>query len=712
MADVFAEHGQRIDLADGDVLVREGDTGTDVYRVEQGELVATMAGTAGDVVVDRIGAGEIVGEVTSIVGGRRTATLRADGKCVVVAIDRAGFLRWLDDHPDDGARVAALARRRVDRTLIVSMMSETLGVTDLGIIEALVARCEIRYLTAGELLYQEGAPVDGAYFVLIGRLSASSSGHSARVELGRGDVVGELGLIDPATRSATVRAVRDSTLAVLRTDAFEALAMSSPELTLRVARAVIARTRAPSRPTGRAHTLAVAVTAPVDSDRVLAVLVDEMKLHGSVTLLSSDAVDDELGRAGLAQSAVGDVGAPRVTELLSRAEMWHDHVVLRADAELTSWTQRALAHADRVLVVMSSHPGVDEAERVSDLLAVRRSDPVPQMIALVHGVGVDRPHGTAALRRRFGADDVVHVRDGNDADIGRLARLGTGTGFGVVLSGGGARGFGHLGVIRALREVGVPVDAVAGCSMGSIIAAGVALDLGDDALVQLAERQSHRLLDYTLPVVALLKGARISDSLAATFGGWEIDDLWRRYFCVSTNLTRSCLHVHRSGSLARALRASVAIPGVLPPVPIDGELHVDGGVVNNLPADEMRADDTIGTVIAVDVAPQEGPRVPTDYGLSVSGIRALRTIARRRGTAYPSAPSVLLRSMLAGAVQNQERSVGGDVVDLMIQLDLRGIGLLEFDRLEDAVRDGYADSIDRIRDWWQPRISRRQRSAP
>jgi predicted acylesterase/phospholipase RssA/CRP-like cAMP-binding protein len=705
-------HGRRIVLADGDVLVRQDDTGTDVFRIDRGQLVATMAGISGDVVVDRIGAGEIVGEVTSIVGGRRTATLRADGECVVVAIDRADFVRWLDDHPDDAERVEVMARRRVDRTLIVSMVSDTLGVTDLGLIEALVARCEIRYLSAGEVLYREGEAVDGAYFVLIGRLSAASSGHAATVELGRGDVVGELGLIDPEPRSATVRAVRDTTLAVLGTDAFETLARSSPELTLRVARTIIGRTRAPSRPTGRAHTLALAVTAPVDPDRVLAALVDEMRTHGSVTLLSSSAVDAELGRAGLAQSDVGDVGAPRVTEVLSRAEMWHDHVVLRTDAELTPWTRRALAHADRVLVVMSSRPAADEAERVADLLAVRGSDPVPRMVAVVHRAGVGRPHGTAALRRRVGATDVVHVRDGHDDDIARLARLATGTGFGVVLSGGGARGFGHLGVIRALREVGVPVDAVAGCSMGSIIAAGVALDLDDDALVQVAERQSHRLLDYTLPVVALLKGARISDSIAATFGGWEIDDLWRRYFCVSTNLTRSRLHVHRTGPLARALRASVAIPGVLPPVPIDGELHVDGGVVNNLPADEMRADDTIGTVVAVDVAPQDGPRAPTDYGLSVSGVRALRTASRRGGMAYPSAPSVLLRSMLAGAVHNQERSVRGDIVDLMIQLDLRRIGLLEFDRVRDAVRDGYAGSIDQVRDWWQPHISRRQRSAP
>ena len=96
------------------------------------------------------------------------------------------------------------------------------------------------------------------------------------------------------------------------------------------------------------------------------------------------------------------------------------------------------------------------------------------------------------------------------------------------------------------------------------------------------------------------------------------------FFCVSTNLTRSRVEVHDRGDPATAIRASVAIPGILPPVPFDGDLLVDGGVLNNLPCDVMRATGMVDRVIAVDLSPPVGPRAHEDFGLSVSGWKALR----------------------------------------------------------------------------------------
>ena len=293
----------------------------------------------------------------------------------------------------------------------------------------------------------------------------------------------------------------------------------------------------------------------------------------------------------------------------------------------------------------------------------------------------------------------MHVRNGSAADVARLARLASGHGYGLVLSGGGARGFAHLGVLRALREQGVPVDQVAGCSMGTVVAAAIAQGHEGDRLMELAEQQFHRLLDYTLPVVSLVKGARITRNIEATFGSWDIEDLWVPFYCVSTNLTKSRLEVHRRGSTARAIRASVAIPGVLPPVPLDGDLLVDGGVLNNLPFEVMRDDSTVGTIIAVDVAPDLGPRARVDYGMSVSGFRALTASLRRTKSDYPSVVSVLLRSMLTGAVRNQKASMQDGSIDLMVTLHLPGVGLLEFDRSHEVAHAGYEASAQMVSEW-------------
>jgi predicted acylesterase/phospholipase RssA len=138
---------------------------------------------------------------------------------------------------------------------------------------------------------------------------------------------------------------------------------------------------------------------------------------------------------------------------------------------------------------------------------------------------------------------------------------------------------------------------------------------------------------------------------------------------------------------------------VLPPVPVDGDLLVDGGVLNNMPAEAMRLDSTIGTVIAVDVAPHQGPRARSDFGTSVSGFRALRSTVRRAQSEYPSVSSVLLRSMLTGAVHNQERTLRPGVVDLLLQMHLPGVGLLDFERVREVAGVGYADSVETIREW-------------
>jgi predicted acylesterase/phospholipase RssA len=167
---------------------------------------------------------------------------------------------------------------------------------------------------------------------------------------------------------------------------------------------------------------------------------------------------------------------------------------------------------------------------------------------------------------------------------------------------------------------------------------------------------------------------------------------------VSTNLTQSRLQVHRRGNAATAVRASVAIPGVLPPVPYHGDLLVDGGVLNNLPFEALREDGRIDTIIAVDVAPAVGPRAKADYGLSVSGFAAL-TAQIRRSSPYPSVAAVLLRSMLTGAVLHQQTALRGDAVDLYLQLQLPGVGLLEFERVAEIAAQGYRASIDQIRDW-------------
>lgn len=692
-------------LADGDVLVEQGDAADNVYFIQSGTVTASKSTSQGEVVVGTVDAGQVIGEVTVVAGGLRTATLRASGPVEVLEIERSEFEAWLNGNPEMADSVSDQARERVDRTNVATMVAELMGSSDQALVQQVVDRVEWRRLEAGEVLFRQGDLADAAYFVVGGRLmvlAATSDGSDELIaELGRGEVVGELGLLDRAPRSATVRAVRDTTLAAFSTTMFEELVATSPQMMLNVTRGILTRLRKPAqRKFDRAASLTIAVTADIDADAMVSAIVDEIARFGTAKHLSSDRVDRTLNRTAISQVATDNVGVPRLAEFMHEADVGNDHVVLQTDREMTAWTRRALRQADRVVVVCSPNPDAAERALISEIFAtLGDASHVATMLAVLHPATADRPRRTAALVGAWRVDDVVHLRSGSSADIGRLARLASGHGYGLVLSGGGGRGLAHLGVLRALHEHGIPVDEVAGCSMGSVIAAGVALGEAGESLMELVERQCRRLLDYTLPVVSLVKGGRITRNIEDTFGSFDIEDLWLPFYCVSTNLTTSHLEVHRRGSTALALRASIAIPGVLPPVPHAGHLLVDGGVLNNLPFEVMRDNSTVETIIAVDVAPDQGPRARADFGMSVSGFQALGASLRPSKSIYPSLTSVLLRSMLTGAVRNQKASMIDGSIDLLLALHLPGIGLLDFEHCREVADAGYAAAKPAIDDW-------------
>ncbi len=699
-----------------ELVAREGEAADEVYVLLTGELVAERRTAQGDVQVGRIDVGEVVGEITVIAGGQRTASLRAVSPCEVLVVAREQFERWLVDHPDVADRVSQQARDRLDRTHLAAMVTELIGTTDPDTVEAVLSRIDWHRLAAGEVLFRQGDAAEAAYFVVNGRLAVSAHiedrEHTPRAanvraadtvlaEVGRGDVVGEIGLLDDAPRSATVRAIRDSTVAAFSASAFEELVALAPPLMMHVARGIVdALRRGPSRTRARAATLAVAVVSDLDADDVLSLMSEELAHFGSVHTLSSDGVDELLNRPGIAQADAADVGVPRLSEFLHEAEIGNDQLLLVADDDVdgvSNWTERALRQADRVLVFAPASPNAAERARIARLEPALSAVPhVTTMLAAVHPADASRPRATPELRAALGFDEVVHLRAADDDALRRVTRLATGHGVGLVLSGGGARGFAHIGVYHALRGAGIPIDAVGGCSIGAPIAGGIALGVPDGEMVDTAERLFHRLLDYTLPVVSLLKGQRITKSIDALFGSWDIEDMWLPFYCVSTNLTTSSLEVHRSGDAARAVRASVSIPGLLPPVPYGRSLLVDGGVLDNLPIEAMVADERVGTVLAVDVAPPRGPRARSDYGLAVSGPRALYARLAKRGHRYPSVSSVLIRSMLAGAMQHQLATAASDSIDHLFKLQLPGVALLDFERVREVVDTATAAVADDV----------------
>jgi NTE family protein len=272
-------------------------------------------------------------------------------------------------------------------------------------------------------------------------------------------------------------------------------------------------------------------------------------------------------------------------------------------------------------------------------------------------------HGEWAGFCRRQADRVVEVGT-RTPDPSRLARRLAGRAVGVVLSGGGARGLAHIGVLEGLSDAGIVVDRVGGSSMGALVGAQFALgrepaEIRERCRAELVER--NPLGDYTVPRVALTRGRRGRAMLDRLFGQALIEELPRDFFCVSSDLVAGTLAVHREGRVADAVAASVALPGIVPPVRLGERVLVDGGVLDNLPVAEM-ARTGEGPVIAVDVT------------------------ARYDAAARPGIRETLLRTLVLGSSDTALAAQAH--ADAVIEPDVAGIGMLDFSRLDELVRRG------------------------
>lgn len=532
-------------------------------------------------------------------------------------------------------------------------------------------------LPGGAELFREFDPPDAVYVLVAGGLGAFRGSGERLKLIGRiqpGETVGEMALLSGHPRTATVRALRDSEVVRFSLIAFERMARAHPEAMLAVARTAVERLE---------RTLDGRQQEP--PPRTLALL----PAHEGIDLETLvERLGEALGRFGqvIVVDAAHFLQAP-IAEL-HRVEVEHKFVLYVGSADHPAWNERCRRQADCLLVVVDAliAPGALTA-------AIPDGETQQlQLLALMHP-GRIVAGAARAWRARLDIDQHIHLRD--TADIERLARRIARRSVGVVFSGGGARGFAHIGAIRALREAGLTIDAVGGTSIGALMAAGVALEWEDETFLQTFHRafvSSNPLSDYTLPLVSLVAGRKASKLLQREFGEGDIEDLPLPFYCVSADLAQGRALVHNDGQLWRALRSTIAIPGVLPPVCINGQVLVDGGVIDNLPVAAMRRLNA-GPIIGIDIAGQHALAADLDE----TDLPSLWQLLAQRWRGKPKRPGILRILLRAGMVNSASTAeTNASLSDLMLKPPVDGIDLLAWDRFDDAVEVGYVHVRDRL----------------
>jgi NTE family protein len=530
-------------------------------------------------------------------------------------------------------------------------------------------------LPGGAVLFEAGEASDALYIVFSGSLGAYGGDPPRLIaRIPAGETVGEMGLLSGHPRSATVRAIRDSDVARLPRETFDRLIATHPTALLRIAQLLVGRLEAQERRDLRAvprtYTL-VPHAADANVDGLAEALAAELRRRGRV----------EVVRAGRA--------ADHTSAWFHRIESANDYVVYVGDPEPTTWTKLCVRQGDALLLV--TRAATDAGPFPLGAGVLPREVMARAELVLMHAGRIEAGRAADWCAQ---LPDVPHHHIRDIDDVARLARLLTGHSVGIVLSGGGARGFAHIGVVRALREAGVPIDLVGGTSIGAIMGAGVAAGWSVDEMIERFRRtfvSTNPLNDYTLPFVSLVAGQKVSRLLRQEFGDVLIEDLVLPFYAVSANLTTGLGSVHRQGALWHWLRASVAIPGVLPPVFHLGNVHVDGGAINNLPVDVMRRANG-GVIVGVDVGADAA--FSTDHAdrqvPSAWNLPAWIRHQRRR-------PGILRILWRSGMINSDAATAAGrQQTDLLLHPSLAHIDLLNWKAFDAAIEAGYRHANERL----------------
>eukprot|EP01006_Ploeotia_vitrea_P047981 TRINITY_DN67184_c15_g12_i1.p1 TRINITY_DN67184_c15_g12~~TRINITY_DN67184_c15_g12_i1.p1 ORF type:complete len:1393 (+),score=677.77 TRINITY_DN67184_c15_g12_i1:35-4213(+) len=689
--------------------------------------------------------GSVVGGMSFFGGTDRGETIRAHTRSRVLLYSQMVYEYLLKSHPD---QLLPIVRAVASQLAPVRRQFVELGL-------------QTAWFHSGEVMFNEGDESDAVFIVISGRVRMFSG--PSVIEVGRGEPVGELGFIADhgstiPRRTFTAVCVRDTRVVRMSYGCFSYILNQYPMVMMRFGEAMASRLRAmgeQSAIAARRH------ASPLVASTVGSGQVSSTRMGESVVTIALVPIDGSHSQYGLSAfglrfaSALRQLGptlhltrsrfdqhlghgtADRLAEFFyaEKTSIWlteqeedYRFIVFEADtaSEATAWSKCCVRHADLVMVVgrqgCATAIGETEHELVWSAAASTHTKhlsvelqnrlQVPRELVIIHPDPsvAHAPRDTRLWLKSRRVRGHHHVRSTVDDDYMRLARIVAGQAVALVLSGGGARGLAHLGVLRALDEAGIPVDVIGGSSQGAFMSALYAKHLDWRRMLQPARafcnlfKLSGMVQSLTLPVLSYFTGSAFSAGIARTFNRLRIEDLWVRYFCITTNMTRNDMQVHQLGLLWPVVRASMSVVGYLPPViHVNDDVLLDGGYLNNLPVDVMREIVQPGMLIAVDVENKDNSVFHNvyNYGVGVSGwwLLLVSYVLKRKTLATND----LFLWLSCMTHSRQAAHMKNDDVDLYIRPPVDKYALMDYPKINELVSIGYRHAQATIRAWKRQR---------
>lgn len=554
---------------------------------------------------------------------------------------------------------------------------------DAATVDALILHGMRRTLTPGERLIEQDTAADEFYLVLNGRFTVYADGRPI-AEIASGEPAGEIAFFSGGRRTATVKANRASEVLVISKQAYSELCASTPSVADAIIRALATRLAGAVRqaealkPRGvRIVTLLPTGGREMNMDRANRI-VEAFRKEGRVEVLET---------RGLGKPVWEWVAVQSLAEVLIIIHNGDDHTL-----------PDVLDNTDAVVMLTDAGdmPRGPDADMIRDVetrflqhavhLAIFRTDEA-------------EIRGTGAMLDAWHCGMHHHLRETPAEDYERMARLLRGTALGAVFGGGGAFGMAHLGMIKALQQHGFHFDLLGGASVGAAMAGATAMGLSPDEVARRCEEifvKSKAMKRLTVPIFSILDQKLFDRQLNKHYGNVMIEDLPVNYFAAATSLTSNDLAVRRRGELWRAVRASGSIPAVLPPMVFDdGEVLIDGAVIDNVPISTMRSLKP-GPNLVLSFESKGEWRVQSDYNLLPGRAGAMRRLLPGKiggpRFRFPTIATVLTRTMVVNSQRNLTRIDQGEDIFVALKPQMR-MGFLEWTKGEELFRRTYDKAV-------------------
>ncbi|MBF0266422.1 MAG: cyclic nucleotide-binding domain-containing protein [Gammaproteobacteria bacterium] len=606
----------------------------------------------------------------------------------------------------------SLIRERISRRLAWNQTIQALSLSHLfkdldeNIVREVINDMEVFSVKSNHVLINQGEAPTELYIVIHGKFQIIKNlDNSEKQWLGiisRGESLGEKGLVLSSKRNSEVRAVRDSTVAKLSRESFQKILKKFPiEVNHAFTGNLFSSFKQGKDHINSAETftlipLSKNINGKEIADQLSQTLVD----YGNTYVLDSKKIDQAFNKKDISQQAFNDQNDDLLPWLFEQ-EITHRHVIYVVDNQINHWTKRCLRQTDHILLVVDANDNQSIGEFEQQIYDSLGDKKIKVTLLIIHNENVLSPENTAQWLTPRKLDIHHHVRRNNQTDISRVARFLTNNAISLVMGGGGARGFAHAGVIRAFEELNIPIDMICGNSMGAIMAAQYAMQWQPEKMIQDTQDFCLKGDSFTIPIVSIFSGKKMTSGFKNMYNERQIEDLWLHFFSISCNISRATIVTHNTGPLWDAVLKSNTPPGLFPPQIENGDLFVDGALLNNIPVDIMKEMNPLGKIIAVDVSAREDLLNNTDNHGGISGLsilwNKLNPLSKNK-IHMPHLAETLGRASIIGGLAKRKKNMSG-IADLYIEPPLGQFSLMGYKEADKIAQVGYEYTKEQLAEW-------------